>query len=322
MAEKGRKGRGTGAARRPTIRDVAAASGVSMALVSYAFNRPERVALVTRERILATAAAIGYYPDHAARALRLGRHGVVALMGASGVESVLADPASALVARGVTHACDRAGLGVLFAGSDGTAPVDGGILVRRSAPPDWSGPLVVVDPPEPTELPGVACLLREGVAAAARHLASLGHRRLAVLAWPGAGIRLEGARAGWADVGAFQALMAPGALRLDTLPTGHAVVRMSPRPTAVLALSDSLALEMLDAAAFAGLRVPQDISVMGVDDLPGSDLLGLSTVAVPYRAMGELAAGMLLSAIDGRPPVPAPPLPAELVVRRTTGPAP
>lgn len=318
MGDLSRTGRSPSGSRRPTIRDVAAAAGVSTALVSYAFNRPERVALVTRERILATAAAIGYHPDHAARALRLGRHGVVALMGAAGVESALADPATAQVARGVTHACDRAGLGVLLAAGDGTAPVDGGVLVRRSAPPEWSGPLVAVDPPEPADLPTVVCRLADGVAAAARHLASLGHRRLAVLTWPGAGVRLDGARAGWSDAGPLQVVMAPGPLRLDRLPTGHAVVRMSPRPTAVLALSDSLALEMLDAAAFAGLRVPEDISVAGVDDLPGAHLLGLTSVAVPYRAMGELAVGMLVSAIADRPPMPAPPLPAELVVRRTT----
>jgi DNA-binding LacI/PurR family transcriptional regulator len=68
--------------RTPTARDVARTAGVSTAVVSYAFNRPDRVASATRERVLAAAAAIGYRgPDHAARALRLGRHGAVALVG-------------------------------------------------------------------------------------------------------------------------------------------------------------------------------------------------------------------------------------------------
>lgn len=163
-------------------------------------------------------------------------------------------------------------------------------------------------------------MLTEGVAGAARRLAGLGHRHLAVLSWPGAQRRLDGARAGWGDAGPLQVVMAPGPWRLDGEPTGRAALGMRPRPTAVLALSDALALEALDAAAHAGLRVPDDLSVMGVDDTPGSASLGLSTVAVPYRAMGELAAGALLALVDGRPVPPAPALPAELMLRRTTGP--
>src|SRR3989442_5769750 len=104
--------------RTPTARDVAQAAGVSVAVVSYAFSRPERVAAATRERVLATAAAIGYAgPDPAARALRLGRHGAVALVGPGSAEALLADPATALVARGLARACDRAGVALVLAGA-------------------------------------------------------------------------------------------------------------------------------------------------------------------------------------------------------------
>jgi hypothetical protein len=117
--------------RTPTARDVARAAGVSTAVVSYAFNRPDRVASATRERVLAAAAAIGSRgPDPAARALRLGRHGAVALVGDGPVERLLADPVAALVARGLAHACDRAGVAPLLS-RGAEAAADGGRAPAR-----------------------------------------------------------------------------------------------------------------------------------------------------------------------------------------------
>src|SRR5690242_3085020 len=117
--------------RAPTARDVAQAAGVSVAVVSYALSRPERVAAATRERVLATAAAMGYAgPDPAARALRLGRHGAVALVAGASAERLLADPATALFARGLARACDRAGVSlVISAGGTGTGAVDGAVVL-------------------------------------------------------------------------------------------------------------------------------------------------------------------------------------------------
>src|SRR5438105_2432659 len=121
----------SGGRRAPTARDVAQAAGVSVAVVSYAFSRPERVAAATRERVLATAAAMGYAgPDPAARALRLGRHGAVALVAGASAERLLADPATALLARGLARACDRAGVSlVLSVGGTGAGAVDGAVVL-------------------------------------------------------------------------------------------------------------------------------------------------------------------------------------------------
>ena len=71
-----------------------------------------------------------------------------------------------------------------------------------------------------------------------------------------------------------------------------------------------------------GLRVPDDVSIAGIDDLPGSDDRGLTTALVPYRPMGELAGRVLLARIAGDPPPPLTPLPAPLVIRATTAPPP
>jgi len=303
--------------QRPTIRDVAQAAGVSVAVVSYAFNRPDRVASATRERVLATAAALGYTgPDPVARALRLGRQGAVALVGGAGAEGLMADAAAVQLTRGLAHTCDRAGLSLMLTGRP-SSPVDGIVAFRTLEVTPGGGPVVVVDPPGPTDLPRVSALLEQGAAAAAAHLARLGHRRLAVLAWPGCGDRLAGARRGWGDAGPLHVIMAPGPERLDGEPTGRAALGLDPAPTAVLALSDPLAGEALDAAANQGLTVPHDLSVVGMDDLPGSAAVGLSTVFVPYRPMGELAGGLLLALLSAAEPPAAPPLPTELILRRT-----
>ncbi|MGD9697277.1 MAG: LacI family DNA-binding transcriptional regulator [Thermoleophilia bacterium] len=306
--------------RRPTVRDVARAAGVSVAVVSYSFNRPDRVAGPTRERVLATAAAIGYRgPDPAARALRLGRHGAVALVGAGQVEELLTDPAAALVARGLARACDLAGIALVLSGGR-EAGVDGTVLLRDASVERRPGSrIVVVDGDAPEGVPRVLAHVEEGAAAAAAHLAARGARRLAVLGWPGAGPRLDGARRGWGETGPVHALISPDTRRATGEVAARAALRAEPRPDAILGLADGLALGALDAAHHIGLAVPGDLLVAGIDDLPGSDLVGLTTVFVPYRPMGELAGGMLAALIEGDEVEPPPPLPTSLAIRRSTG---
>ena len=187
--------------KAPTVRDVARAAGVSIAVVSYAFNRPERVASATRERVLAAAAALGYPGPHpAARALRLGRHGAVALSGLGSVEALLADPAAVLVARGLARACERAGLALLLAdGPNGAA--DGTVVLGDAHAWGGRGPTVFVAGPRRRALP-CACAPRRGGRGRGAHLAGLGHARLAIIGPPGTGERLEGAaRAGGRPAG-------------------------------------------------------------------------------------------------------------------------
>ena len=193
-------------------------------------------------------------------------------------------------------------------------------------------------------LPGVSAVgadVGAGAAEAARHLAELGHRRLAVLSWPGAGERLEGARRGWGRAGPVEVFVAGtpegfhgrpagrareeravGPVRGDGVEAARVVVGREPRATAILALSDALAIGALEAVRWAGLRVPEDISIAGIDDLPESAALQLTSVFVPYRPMGELAGAMLATLME-RGDAPAPALmPTALTIRGTTGPAP
>lgn len=305
--------------RTVTARDVAAAAGVSVATVSYAFNRPDRVSSVTRERVLATAASLGYRgPDPSARALRTGRTGRVAMAMTGGATELLGDPAAVAVALGLARALEREGL-VLQMGAPGTAPVDGSVLFRT---PDvgLTGPVVLADPTGPTACPAATADVEGAATAMARHLRDLGHRSLAVITWPAAGGRLHGARRGWGDAGPLTIISAPTSGRIHGDQSGRAALATG--ATAVLGLTDALATEALAAAGHRGLSVPRDISVAGIDDLPGADLLGLTTALIPYRPLGELAGSLLARLIIGEPPGAAPCLPAMPVIRRTTGPAP
>lgn len=326
--------------RRATLRDVARAAGVSVWTASNAYSHPDRVASATRERVLATAASVGYAgPDPIARSLATGRTRIVALLADGTAESLLSDPAAALVARGLVRACDRAGVSLLLSGATGPAAVDGAVLFRTLPAAPAPHPVVVVDVP-PTE--GVVVLRADvagAAAAAARHLRELGHDDLVVLAWPGCGERLDGVRAGWGDAGPLTIYMAGapeghhareagpaagrravGPTRADAEIAARVALGRTPRPRAVLGLNDLLARVALDTARWTGRDVPGDLSIVGIDDLPGSDALGLTGVFVPYRPLGELAGAALSALVDGATPEPSPPLPTSLVIRGTTGP--
>ncbi len=325
------------------MKDVAALASVSLWTVSNAFSHPERVTPSTRERVLAAAAALGYAgPNPLARSLASGRTGVVALVAAGAAEPLLADPSAALVARGLVQACDRAGVSVLLSGHGVGAAVDGWVLLRDATiAPSLPGPVVAVDAPTHAGVSAVGADVAGGAAEAARYLADLGHRHLAILTWPGAGERLEGARRGWGESGPVEVFMsatpvgfhgrpagmaqeerAVGPVRGDGVEAARVVLQRSPRATAILALSDALAIGALEAVRWVGLRVPEDIAVVGIDDLPESAGLGLTTVFVPYRPMGELAGAMLASLMDGGPTTEPPLMPTSLTIRATAGPAP
>jgi DNA-binding LacI/PurR family transcriptional regulator len=308
--------------KAPTLRDVARAAGVSIAVVSYAFNRPDRVASATRERVLAAAATLGYPGPHAAgRALRLGRHGAVALVGRGSTEVLLADPAAALVARGLARVCDRAGHALLLGGTPNGA-ADGTVVLGDARGWSGGGPAVAVGGPAPEGVPCVRARLREGAAEAARHLVGLGHARLAVIGPPGTGERLRGASEGWGATGPLVSYEAAGPARADGDAAARVALGARPRPTALLALTDRLAWGALDAARHLGIEVPRELSVAGIDDLAGSQAARLTSVFVPYLPMGELAGGLLAALMAGGALPPAPPLPTTLAVRGTTAPPP
>jgi DNA-binding LacI/PurR family transcriptional regulator len=209
-------------ARRPTARDVAAELGVSAKTVSNAFNRPDQLSTALRERILATAARLGYGgPDPVAAGLRRGRVGAVGVAYANRLSYAFDDPVTRELLAGMTSVAESAGIGLLLlpGSSDPVArtravsdAVVDGLLASSLADDDpllrtavaRHLPLVVVDQPRPPQLPPAVPWIgiddRPAAAEAAEHLLRLGHRRLGVVSF---GLRRAPVR-GLADLGEQQ----------------------------------------------------------------------------------------------------------------------
>lgn len=285
-----------------TLKTIAEAVGVSRTTVSNAYNRPDQLAPELRDRILGAARELGYSgPDPAARRLRSGRRDAVGLLLAGGLAYAISDPAAVMLLQGVARATEAAGLAMLVVPERGDgvrdAVVDAFCLYAMTADhPTVAAaqvrgvPLVVVDEPRLDGHAFVGCEERAGARLAAEHLLDLGHRRFAVLTDGGHGERLAGYR---------EALTAAGA-------EWEEVPRFEPGPTAVLATTDRLALDVLEA-------VPDDVSVVGFDDIPAAAAAHLTTVRQPLVEKGEIA-GRLLSEGGADEVI----LPVELVVRGST----
>jgi LacI family transcriptional regulator len=329
----------------PTIADVAAHAGVGQGTVSRVLNGSPKVRDATRARVLESIQVLDYRPNPLARGLSRGRCqtlGVVVpfFTHASAVERV----------RGVAAALDESRYDlVLFnvespvhrdqhlASITGRDRADGLLVLSLPVPASELArltgagvPVVLVD----ADGEGVPAVITDDVAGgqlATRHLAALGHRSIAfigddpanafgftssaqreegygsVLAEAGLGYRAELVRHGAHDRSVGEQL------------AGELLDQPDP-PTAVFASSDAQALGVLAAAAARGLRIPEDLSVIGFDDIEVSAYVGLTTVRQPLRESGELGARLLLQAVAGDPPPPTQHvLPLTLVERTTTG---
>src|SRR4051812_35482761 len=360
--------------RRPTARDVAAELGVSAKTVSNAYNRPDQLSAELRERILATAARLGYPgPNPVAAGLRRGRVGAIGVAYANRLSYAFDDPVARELLAGMTTVAGAAGAGLLLLPGSAdlerrTAAINGAVvdgLIAASLPDDdpllraaiaRRLPIAVVDQPRPGRLeelapgiPWVGVEDRPAAAEAAEHVLALGHERLGVVSFglwqrPARGLvdpaaqraatyavsrdRLAGYRDAverrgldWARVPVFHGT---DSTREEGEGGATAVLAGTPRPTALLCLSDRLAEGALRAAGRLGLRVPADLSVVGFDDaVPTAGALGLTTVRQPHRAKGEHAARALLALLEGaEPAAPSGPLPTRLIVRGSTGPPP
>ncbi|MCL6549610.1 MAG: LacI family DNA-binding transcriptional regulator [Acidothermus cellulolyticus] len=337
--------------RRPTLDTVAQACGVSRMTVSNVFNRPDQVAAETRERVLRTAQALGYIgPNPTGRSLRHGRTQTIGVLLTERLPYAFTDPGLLQFLQGVATELATCGHALLLlptqegpeAGSvAGTALVDGFLIVlagasdpavtqvlRRGLPAvSWGQP----------RLPGVPRIGIDNTRAAAevaRHLHDLGHRRVGVISF-GAGRQLRAVHQTMRQrVTGFSAVFAadPQAVvqvvhaTANTRSAGSEAARdllaAEPRPTAIFAVTDVLALGALDEAMRQRIAVPAELSVAGFDDIPEAAraVPPLTTFSQALAEQGRAAARMLLDRIAGRAgSVPA--LETRLVVRGSTAPA-
>lgn len=305
--------------RRSTIRDVARAAGVSVAVVSYSFNHPDRVADVTRERVLAAAASLGYVGGSpAARALRVGPTRVIALCARSLREPLLTHPRYLAVAQGAARACAEAGVGLLIAPPrDGV--VDGVITIGPwdDEPPRVAWVTLGASEVDNSDADGA--WTDDAGAVAAEHLARLGHRHLAVMGDPSSGHRADAVRRAWGDTGPIDDVDAHDDTPAAAAEAARAVCAMTPRPSAVIATSPTLALAMYEQARTVGIEVPGGMSILSLDDSDDTARADLTSVAVPYDALGAWAVAALIG-LSPRSTTTMPTAPTvQLTKRSTTG---
>lgn len=325
---------------RPTITEVAAACGVSVATVSKAVNGRHGVATATIDRVMQAVHELGYESSLLNSGLRGRRTGMIGVLVAD------FEPFSTEVLKGV--AAGRLPFELLaYSGARegdadgwerrslsrlGGALLDGAILVAPTVL-DVSAdvPIVAIDPHTgPTGVPTVESDSFGGAREAVRHLIGLGHTRIAHLAGRpdlrSSLAREAGYRHALADAGlpVDPMLISDGRYTADIARRAAAALLSIPdRPTAVFAANDLSALALLEVASAHGVRVPDDLSIIGFDDIPDAAHARppLSTVRQDMHELGIRAAGMIMALMRGVTPSESHVrLPTRLVLRATTAP--
>lgn len=348
---------------RVTLQTIADRVGVSRMTVSNAFSRPDQLSATVRDRVLAVAEELGYAgPDPAARALASGMAGTVGVLLSETLTYSLTDEVAMAFLAGISGELAPGGMSLtlLSAAPQGElvpardVAIDGAIVYSCNPKSDavsWLMrrrlPLVFVDQAPAAGIASINIEDRLGARAAAQHVVDLGHRRVAIVTTGFAGEfgivtdPLEATTAygerqrliGWLE--ALQAADIRATVvrqpHADPDDTGYTAAQrllaLPDRPSAVLCFSDAIARGVIRALQDAGLRVPDDISVVGFDDNPISRRTNpaLTTVRQDAEGKGRAAADALTLAIDrartrpstrGRHLV----LPTELVVRDSTAP--
>lgn len=327
--------------RRPTIHDVAAAAGVSVATVSKAVNGRYGVSPTTVSRVLDAVKTLGYESSLVASSMRSRRTGVIGVLVAD------IEPFSAEILKGVGGALSDTGYDLLaYTGArrdgegwerrslsrlSGTL-IDAAIIVTPTIVTVASEvPIVAIDPHTGRGVvPTVESDSFTGAQQAVHYLVQLGHRRIGFIAGRpdlrSAVARASGYRAGLSAAGiSFDpALVGVGRYAQDVArEAAEAMLSLDDPPTAVFAANDLSALSIIDVAADRGLRVPEDLSVVGFDDVPEAARAqpALTTVRQPMKRLGAEAVRMVLALLAGEElPETHIQLPTRLVARGTTAP--
>ncbi|WP_432545834.1 LacI family DNA-binding transcriptional regulator [Kineococcus sp. SYSU DK004] len=312
--------------RPPSMVDVAREAGVAHVTVSRVLNAPDSVRPETRQRVLAAIDRLGYRRNDVARALKSGQTmtlGVV-LAGAELFEL-------ARMLFGLETTASGAGYGISLARWQGTEQGALADVIGRLTDRGADGVVAFADRPVAAEAldevhvgvplsvvmsgrlsnPAVSTVEIDqdlGARLATRHLLSLGHRHIAHLAGSSATFDAAARLEGWRAEVLAAGLDATGVLHGDLsarsgYELGLRLARTRPRPTAVFAANDAMATGLLAACAEVGLRVPQDLSVVGFDDLSASAYLvpALTTVRQDHFELGRRAADVVLGLMAGEP---------------------
>lgn len=327
----------TPSGRRPTLKDLAREAGVSLASASYAVNGNGSVGEQTRVHILEVAQRIGYRQNVAARAMKTGRTAALAL-----IVPDLTNPFFPSLAQAIFRAARASGYATFLIDTEGNEALEQAALAKAVdlgldgivwfpiRDKDTSNgilmrtPVVVLD----RTVPGYATVGVDYVEAgriAARHLLDAGHRRIGIITGPtdiaSMRDRCDGAEALIRAEGEL-VFRVGNAFSTDLEPQAQAALDAG-EATAVFAAADVIAIGAVRRIQAKGLRVPEDMSILGFDDIPLGEqcLPPLSTIELPVEDMAERAIAMLVAQIAPPQDLAVPTavvVPTRLVLRAST----
>ena len=343
--------------RRVTIKDIARQAGFSKTAVSFAFNMPGRLSEKTTHKILSVARELGYTPNPIARSLNTRRTHALGVIVPQDIPDVLQNPFFPALMRGVGQVCKQEGMSLMIVPPMRGSVVDAtyaalidGCIVSGLEPDDEAVhalkqrgvPFVMLDTDSPKGIAAVNIDDFEGARMAMQHLLDLGHRHIAIATFQSItgrvedytgtiGHRFDGIRAALKT--RKLSLKSEGIYMWEcscNVKGGSEIMahimEQTPRPTAVLALADVIAYGIIEDTKARGLRVPEDLSVIGFDDLDTSSLIqpALTTVRQPIVEKGRKAAELLMAMLhrggdrgeEHHPEHVV--LPVELMVREST----
>lgn len=329
-----------------TIKDVAQVAGVSPSTVSRALNDSPLVREETKARIRQIAAALGYERNELARGLVKGSSGVLGLLVPD-----ITNPFFAEITKGVEEVAHQRGFGVVLCTTEGEPAREEAYLrvLRRKRVDGLIIASVTLDDPylqelqrfqipfvlvsrlaEKAEAPYVVVDDRKGGRLAVEHLVDLGHKNVGFIGGPAnvhsSRDRMEAYRAvleerdlpfrrKWAVFASFT--------QQAGFTVGKRILSQKDRPTAIFAANDLIALGVMQAVEALGLQIPEDLSLVGYNNIAYAALprIQLTTVAQPMKRMGKIAAKFVLDVLEGKRETPLSlRLAPTLVIRRTTAP--
>lgn len=343
-SDRPQKGRQRQAAAR--IKEVARLASVSTATVSRALSNPGQVTPETRERVMAAVAKVGYVPNPAARTLRSRKTHMVLV-----VLPDLSNIFFSRVLRGVEEELFAAGYGMIVSNLDGSTgkeerlaafagggQVDGVLLLnghlfrkeggRHITPAELGVPVVALcEAIEDAEIPQIEVDNRAAASQMTEYLAHLGHQAIGYVCGPVGNVLEKERFAGYCDglgkVGlAFDpAYVWPGDYKVETgVAVAERLAASDRKPSAVFCSNDEMAIGFIRGLISAGVRVPEDISVAGFDDIEFAQMISpaLTTIHQPRRELGRNGAAALLELLHGNSPARRIRLETELIERAST----
>lgn len=332
--------------RSATLADVARLAGVSSMTVSRVLNARQGVLPETRRRVQGAMDELGYRPNKLAQGLVHGRSQTI---GVIVTDTAHYGPASTLL--GIEEAARARGYAVLIAATpsptaQGLREAVAGLheravdsIVAIAPLASMTGglqgvntvvPLALAEAGSPSDAPVAAIDQSAGARLATTHLLDLGHATVHHLAGPDSWIEARQRVAGWRETLIERGAFVPGVLRGDWSPRSgfDAALHLPSDATCVFAANDQMAMGLIAALAEQGCRVPQDISVVGFDDIPEAAYVvpGLTTISQNFRLLGSTVLSLLDEILIQADPQQPPPserlISPSLIVRRSTAPPP